>query len=55
MAKILYNAGFYTQSIKNNMSPHNDIHEDHWAHVAIETMREEGIKTGYARRTFRSQ
>ena len=48
MAKILYSAGLYTQSIKNNVSPYRDVHEDHWAHVAIETMRAEGILTGYA-------
>ena len=30
------------------MNSFNDVQEDHWAHVAIETMKEEGIITGYA-------
>ena len=48
MAQILYNAGFYSQSINNQMNSFTDVDHNHWAYVAIETMKQEGILNGYA-------
>lgn len=48
MAQILYNAGFYSQSINNQNHSFSDVDQDHWAYVAIETMKQEGILNGYA-------
>lgn len=48
MAQILYNAGFYSQSINNQKHSFSDVDQDHWAYVAIETMKQEGILNGYA-------
>ena len=48
MAQILYNAGFYSQSINNQNHSFSDVDHDHWAYVAIETMKQEGILNGYA-------
>ena len=48
MAQILYNAGFYSQSINNQKNSFIDVDDNHWAYVAIETMKQEGILNGYA-------
>ena len=48
MAQILYNAGFYSQSINNQTNSFTDVDHNHWAYVAIETMKQEGILNGYA-------
>ena len=48
MAQILYNAGFYSQSINNQINSFSDVDNNHWAYVAIETMKQEGILNGYA-------
>ena len=48
MAQILYNAGFYSQSINNQKHSFSDVDNNHWAYVAIETMKKEGILNGYA-------
>lgn len=48
MAQILYNAGFYSQSVNNQNHSFNDVDNNHWAYVAIETMKQEGILNGYA-------
>ena len=47
MAQVFYNAGFYSQSAENHMSSFTDVHKGHWAHIAIETIRQEGIMAGY--------
>ncbi|WP_432357049.1 S-layer homology domain-containing protein [Sporosarcina sp. UB5] len=47
MAQIFYNAGFYTQPAETTMNSFNDVHKDHYAYIAIETMRQEGIMAGY--------
>ena len=47
MAQILYNAGFYSQSINNQKHSFSDVDNNHWAYVAIETMKKEGILNGY--------
>ena len=48
MAQILYNADFYSQSINNQKQSFSDVDNNHWAYVAIETMKKEGILNGYA-------
>ena len=48
MAQILYNAGFYRQSINNQINSFSDVDNNHWAYVAIETMKQQGILNGYA-------
>ena len=52
MAQIFYNAGFYNQPINNNASSFKDVNKDHWAYVAIETMKKEGIMVGYSEGRF---
>ena len=47
MAQLFYNAGFYTQPVNLGANSFNDVHEDHWAYVAIETIKQEGIMAGY--------
>ena len=48
MAQILYNVGFYSQSKNNQNHSFSDVDHDHWAYVAIEMMKQEGILNGYA-------
>ena len=48
VAQILYNAGFYSHSINNQTNSFTDVDYNHWAYVAIETMKQEGILNGYA-------
>ncbi|MCG7344160.1 S-layer homology domain-containing protein [Sporosarcina sp. ACRSL] len=47
MAQIFYNAGFYTQPVNNASNSFTDVRKDHWAYVAIETIKQEGIMAGY--------
>ncbi|MDT8858874.1 S-layer homology domain-containing protein [Alkalihalobacillus sp. MEB130] len=53
VAQIFYNAGFYSQSSSNKSSAFTDVRNDHWAITAIETMRQEGIITGFSDGTFK--
>ncbi len=52
MAQIFYNAGFYSHSTNNQMNSFIDVDNNHWAYVAIETMKQEGIVNGYADSRF---
>ncbi|MDN4608771.1 S-layer homology domain-containing protein [Sporosarcina highlanderae] len=52
MAQVFYNAGFYTQSAGSDMNSFTDVRNDYWAHIAIETMRQEGIMAGYGNGRF---
>lgn len=52
MAQVFYNAGFYSQSANNDKNSFKDVGENYWAYVAIETMKQEGIMTGYSDSQF---
>ncbi|MGN7478583.1 S-layer homology domain-containing protein [Solibacillus silvestris] len=47
MAQIFYNAGFYSQSAGNHANSFKDVDQNFWAYIAIETMKQEGIMSGY--------
>jgi hypothetical protein len=53
VAQIFYNSGFYSQSAQGGTRAFTDVRDDHWALVAIETMRQEGIINGYSDGTFK--
>ena len=38
----------------NNVSSFIDVRQDHWAYIAIETMKQEGIMAGYGDGRFGS-
>ena len=52
MAQIFYNAGFYSKSATNLVNSFTDVDKDFWAYIAIETMKQEGIITGYSDNRF---
>ncbi|MFC5604311.1 S-layer homology domain-containing protein [Sporosarcina koreensis] len=52
MAQIFYNAGFYTQPVNTGTTSFRDVQEAHWAYAAIETIKLEGIMTGYGNGRF---
>ncbi|SOC43202.1 S-layer homology domain-containing protein [Ureibacillus acetophenoni] len=52
MAQTFYNAGFYSESATNELNSFADVGEDYWAYIAIETMKQEGIMTGYPDNQF---
>ena len=54
MAQVFYNAGFYTQPVKTGALSFIDVQADHWAYVAIETIKQEGIMKGYGDGRFGS-
>ncbi|KXH78783.1 S-layer homology domain-containing protein [Sporosarcina sp. HYO08] len=47
MAQIFYNAGFYHREMNPHMNSFKDVHKNHWAYTAIETMKQEGVMAGY--------
>ncbi|RXJ04560.1 Parasporal protein [Anaerobacillus alkaliphilus] len=53
MVQILFNAGLYSEPVKTTTSSFKDVSDNHWALVAIETMRSEGIVNGFNDGTFR--
>ncbi len=53
MAQLLYNAGFYREASRSLTSSFRDVPSNHWAFVAIETMRSEGVFNGFQDGTFR--
>ena len=48
IAQTLYNAGFHSYSINNQMNSFIDVDHNHSAYVAIEAMKQQGILNGYA-------
>ena len=48
IAQILYNAGLYSSSINRQINSFIDVGHNHWAYIAIETMKQEGILNGYS-------
>lgn len=53
MAQIFYNAFFTDQQVSNARNSFEDISNSHWAYAAIETMKQEGIMSGYGDGTFK--
>ena len=52
MAQIFYNAGFYSQPAYNRAISFKDVDVNFWAYLAIETMKQDGILTGYTASRF---
>lgn len=53
VVQALYNAGLYSQASTNSTSSFSDVPNNHWALQAIETMRQEGVVSGFGDGTFR--
>ncbi|MEK4386290.1 S-layer homology domain-containing protein [Solibacillus sp. FSL W7-1464] len=51
-AQIFYNAGLYSQSANKGVNSFIDVHQNFWASLAIETMKQEGIMAGYTASRF---
>lgn len=52
IAQIFYNAGLYSQSANHNLKSFIDVDKDFWGYIAIETMKQEGILSGYPNGRF---
>ncbi|WP_339254448.1 S-layer homology domain-containing protein [Sporosarcina sp. FSL W8-0480] len=52
MAQVFYNAGFYSQPAESHLDSFSDVKKDYWASIPIETMRQEGIMTGFGNGRF---
>ena len=52
MAQIIYNAGLYSQANSGQTNSFSDVGQKYWAYQAIETMKQQGIITGYPNGLF---